>query len=125
MFIDKGKYTILLLNIFNTKTPEMKKYFLSLAILAIVTGLVSCGSKSSSASFESDVKKMASYRCDLQKLMGGDLNDESTKKKLEDLRSEMEKYRDEMEKKYGDKKNDKDMNDKADKIMKEAMEKCK
>jgi Skp family chaperone for outer membrane proteins len=100
----------------------MKKYFLSIAMLAVVAGISSCGSKSS---FESDVKKMGNYQCDMQKLMAKDPSDEKAKKDLEDLRKEIEDYRAKMEKKYADKKDDKDMNEKADKIMDEIREKCK
>ncbi|HEV7782724.1 MAG TPA: hypothetical protein VGO58_15725 [Chitinophagaceae bacterium] len=100
----------------------MKKYFLSMAILAVVAGVSSCGSKSS---FESDVKKMANYRCDMQKLMAKDPSDEKVKKDLEGLRKEMEDYGEKMSKKYESKKGDKEMDEKADKIMDEVMEKCK
>ena len=100
----------------------MKKYFLSVAVLAVVAGLTSCGSKSS---FESDVRKAATYQCDVQKLMAKDQSDEKVKKELEDLQKEMMKFGEEMAKKYEDKKDDKDMDEKADKIMDEVMEKCK
>lgn len=101
----------------------MKKNFLSIAVFAIVLSLSSC--KSSSSSFEGDVKKMGDFRCKMQKLMAKDPTDEKAKKELEDLQKEMETYGEEMRKKYEDKKGDKDMEAKADAIMKEAMEKCK
>lgn len=100
----------------------MKKYFLSLAVLALVAGVSSCGSKSS---FESDVKKAANYRCDMQKLMAKDQSDEKVKKELESLQTEMTEFMTKMEKKYADKKDDKEMDEKADKIMDEVMDKCK
>ncbi len=98
----------------------MKKYFLPIAVLAVV--ISSCGSKSS---FESDVKKMGNYRCQMQKLEAKDQSDEKVKKEIEDLKKEVEEYTEKMTKKYADKKNDKDMDEKADKIMDEIMEKCK
>jgi len=100
----------------------MKKYFLSIAILAVVAGVSSCGSKSS---FESDVKKMGNYRCSMQKLEAKDQSDEKVKKEMEDLRKEMDEYTDKMAKKYADKKEDKAMDEKADKILDDIMEKCK
>ncbi len=102
----------------------MKKNFLSIAALAIVLGLTSCTS-SSSSSFESDVKKLADYQCKEMQLMAKDPADEKAKKELEDLGEEMKEYRDKMQEKYKDKENDKEMNEKADKIMKEIMDKCK
>lgn len=100
----------------------MKKNFFSMAIFAIVILLSSCSSKSS---FESDVKKMANYRCDIEKLMAKDQNDEKVKKDLEKLSKEMQEFGEKMEKKYESKKNDKAMEEQADKIMDEIMAKCK
>lgn len=100
----------------------MRKNFFSLAVLAGIIVVSSCSSKSS---FEGDVKKMANYRCEKQKLEAKDQSDEKVKKELENLEKEMEAYREKMAKKYEDKKDDKDMNEKADKIMNEIMEKCK
>ena len=101
----------------------MKKNFLSIAVLAIVISLSSCGS--SSSSFESDVRKMAEYQCKAQKLAATAATDEKAKKELEDLGKEIEKYGAEMEKKYEAKKEDKEMEAKAITIMKEVMDKCK
>lgn len=100
----------------------MKKNFFSLAFLAFVILLASCSSKSS---FESDVRKMAKYQCDKEKLRAKDQTDEKVKKEMEDLEKEMDAYQDKMEKKYEDKKDDKAMNEQADKIMEEVMAKCK
>ncbi|MDZ4793399.1 MAG: hypothetical protein SGI83_03890 [Bacteroidota bacterium] len=101
----------------------MKKNFLSIAILAVVIMLSSCGG--SSSSFEGDVKKMADYRCKKQLLQAKDPGDEKAKKELEDLEKEMDAFGDKMRKKYEEKKDDKDMEAKAEKILKEVMEKCK
>ncbi len=102
----------------------MRKLFLSMAVLAIVLGTSSCNS-SSSSSFESDVRKMASYSCKMQKLMAKDPSDEKAKKELEELEKEMKDYGEKMEEKYKDKKDDKKMEEEANKIMKEEMAKCK
>ncbi|MEO5948102.1 MAG: hypothetical protein ABIP79_14890 [Chitinophagaceae bacterium] len=101
----------------------MKKNFLSLIVLAFLINFCSC--KSSSSSFESDVRKMADYRCQMQQLMAKDPSDEKAKKELEDLSVKMKAYADEMEKKYDKMKDDKDMEAKAEAIMKEEMDKCK
>ena len=100
----------------------MRKNFFSLVIFAASVVLSSCSSKSS---FESDVRKMANYRCEREKLRAKDQSDEKVKKDLEDLEKKMDAYGNEMEAKYKDKKDDKDMNAKADKIMEEVMSKCK
>ncbi len=100
----------------------MKKIFIAMAFIAMVLAGSSCSSKSS---FESDVRKMAKYRCEKQKLEAKDPTDEKVKKQLEDLEKEMDAYGEKMRKKYEDKKDDKAMNDKADKIMEEVMSKCK
>ena len=100
----------------------MKKYWISLAVLAITITSTSC---SSSSSFEKDVRKMADYQCQKQKLKAKDPADEKAKMDLEALDKEMDEYRVKMEAKYKDKKNDKEMDAKAEKIMKEEMEKCK
>ena len=102
----------------------MKKNFLPIVILTIVISLIACKS-SSSASFESDVRKMADYRCKMQTLMAKDPTDEKAKKELEDLKKETEAYREEMTKKYESTKGDTAMNNKANKIMDEVMSKCK
>ena len=95
-----------------------------LAVVALLLGMSSCSS-SSGGGFESDVRKMADYRCRLQKLMAKDPSDEKAKKETEDVRKEMDEFRDKMAKKYEGKENDKEMNEKADKIMDEEMAKCK
>ena len=100
----------------------MKKIFFSLAIVAMVIVLTSCSSKSS---FESDVKKMANYQCEREKLRAKDQTDEKVKKEMKDLEKEMEEYAEKMEKKYDDKKDDKAMGEQAKKIMDEVMAKCK
>ena len=100
----------------------MKKNFISLIVLAFVVSFFSC---ISSSSFDSDVKKMADYRCQMQQLMAKDPSDEKAKKELEDISVKMEAYADEMSKKYEKMKDDKEMEAKADAILKEVMDKCK
>lgn len=68
---------------------------------------------------------MADYRCKESKLEAKGPTDEKAKKELEDLKKEMDTYREKMAKKYEDKKGDKEMDAKADAIMKEVMDKCK
>jgi hypothetical protein len=101
----------------------MKKNFLSMTLLAIVISLASCGG--SSSGFEGDVKKFGNMRCKVQQLAAKDQTDEKVKKEVEELEKEMEDYGKTMTEKYKDKKDDKAMEEKADKIMKEIMEKCK
>ena len=98
----------------------MKKNFLSIAIIAIVVSLSSCGSKSS---FESDVRKKADYMCKIQKLSTA--TDEKSVKELADVKKEMDEFDGKMEAKYKGKKKDDAENTKAEKIMTEVMEKCK
>lgn len=93
-----------------------------MAILAVVVSMSSCGS---SSSFEGDVKKFANMRCKAQQLAAKDQTDEKVKKEMEDLQKEMSDYGDKMSKKYEKQKGDKAMDEKADKIMKEIMDKCK
>ena len=68
---------------------------------------------------------MADYRCKAQQLKAKDPADDKAKKELEDLTKEMDRYRDNMAKKYEAQKDDKSMNQKAEKIMDEEMAKCK
>ena len=100
----------------------MRKNFFSLAVLAVIIVLSSCSSKSS---FESDVTKMANYRCEKQKMEAKDPSDEKVKKEMEDLEKKMDAFGDEMKAKYKGKEDDKAMNEKADKIMEDVMAKCK
>lgn len=98
----------------------MKKNFLSIAILAVVVSMSSCGS---SSSFESDVRKKADFMCKVQKLSTA--TDEKAVKELADVKKEMDEFDAKMEKKYKDKKKDDASNATAQKIMTEVMEKCK
>jgi Skp family chaperone for outer membrane proteins len=100
----------------------MRKNYFSLVVLASIIVLSSCSSKSS---FDSDVRKMADYRCKVQQLEAKDPSDQKVQKELEDVKKEMSAYREKMSKKYEDKKDDKAMNEKANKIMDEVMSKCK
>ena len=100
----------------------MRKNMFKLFAIAVVISLASCGGKSG---FDGDVRKMAKYRCDMQKLMAKDQADPKVEKELADIQKEMSEFGDKMEKKYADKKGDKAMEEKADKIMKEEMDKCK
>lgn len=98
-----------------------KTIFSAIAIMAVVT-FSACGS---SNSFDSDVRKMADYECKMMKLKAKDPSDEKAQKELTDLQKEMEDYSTKMEAKYKDKKGDKEMETKAEAIMKEVMDKCK
>ena len=98
----------------------MKKNFLSIAVLAVVISMSSCGSKSS---FESDVRKKADYMCKVQKLSAS--TDEKSVKELTNVKKEMDEFDAKMEAKYKDKKKDDAENATAQKIMTEVMEKCK
>jgi predicted small secreted protein len=100
----------------------MKKNFLSIAILAIVISLSSCGS---SSGFEKDVRKKAEYMCSIQKLTANASTDEKVAKELEVIQKEMDEFDSKMEEKYKDKKNDEAMSATAQKIMMEVMAKCK
>lgn len=100
----------------------MKRTFLPAAVIALSLIMTSCGGGSS---FEGDVRKMADYRCKLQKLEAKDPSDEKAKKEVEELSKEMMEYAQKMEKKYEAKKDDKAMEEKANAIMKEVMDKCK
>ena len=93
-----------------------------MAIIALAVAISSCGS---SSSFDSDVRKMADYRCKMQQLRAKDPADEKAKKEMETLDKEMTAFGEKMEKKYESKKEDKEMEAKAEKIMTEVMEKCK
>ncbi len=99
----------------------MKKMILPAMALALAVSLTSCGG----GGFESDVRKMADYRCKAQQLAKKDQNDEKVKKEMEELSKEAEAFAEKMEKKYESKKDDKAMEEKAEKIMEEVMAKCK
>lgn len=100
----------------------MKKHSLSIAIIAIAVATASCGS---SSSFDSDVRKAANFRCKIQLLEAKDPTDEKAKKELEAVQQEMKDFGQKMEKKYESKKDDKELEAKAEAIMKEIMDKCK
>ena len=100
----------------------MKKNFLSLIFLVIIWSLLSC---KSSSSFENDVKKMADFNCRAQKLMAKDPADEKARKDLAALQKEMDAYGAIMLEKYKDKKDDKEMEAKAQSIMTEVIKNCK
>jgi len=101
----------------------MKKNFFSMAVLAIVISLASC--KSSSSSFEKDVRKKADYMCKVQQLTAKSGTDEAAAKDLEKVTKEMSDFDAEMEKKYKEKEPTAEQSATAEKIMKEVMEKCK
>lgn len=100
----------------------MKRTLLPAAAIAVLLAITSCGG---GGSLESDVRKMADYRCKIQKLMAKDPSDEKAKKEVEELSKEMEAFGEKMSKKYESKKDDKEMDAKAEAIMKEVMDKCK
>lgn len=93
-----------------------------IAAMTLFICISSCGSKSS---FESDVRKMADYRCKEQQLMAKDPSDEKAQKELADLKKELDAYREKMAEKYKGKEKDEEMNKKANQIMDEVMSKCK
>lgn len=68
---------------------------------------------------------MADFNCKAQKLMAKDPTDEKAKKDLADLRKEIDAYGEKMSEKYKDKKDDKEMEAKAQSIMMEVMKNCK
>lgn len=68
---------------------------------------------------------MADFNCKAQKLMAKDPTDEKAKKDLADLRKEIDAYGEKMSEKYKDKKDDKEMETKAQSIMMEVMKNCK
>jgi hypothetical protein len=100
----------------------MKKIIFSVIAIMTIATFSAC---KSSSSFDSDVRKMADYQCKRQQLRAKDPADEKAQKELADLEKEMEAYTTKMEAKYKDKKNDKEMDAKAEVIMKEVMDKCK
>ncbi|MDF2382779.1 hypothetical protein JMG10_14955 [Nostoc ellipsosporum NOK] len=100
----------------------MKKATFAFAAGLLLLSVTSC---SSSSSFESDVRKMAGLMCRAQKVAVKAATDESAKKELESIEKEAEEFGKKMEEKYKDKKEDKEMNAKAEKIISEEMAKCK
>lgn len=101
----------------------MKRTVLPVTIIALTLTIISCGKGGSS--FESDIRKVAEYRCKIEKLQSKAATDESAKKEMTQLMDEMRAFAEKVETKYADKKDDKEFNAKADKIMDEVMEKCK
>src|SRR5262245_18872345 len=99
----------------------MKKKFILPTLFSMFI-FFSCSSKTS---FEQDVRKMAGYRCEMQKLMAMDPDDKTAQEKAKELRKKMEDYSEKMAEKYKDKLDDKDMDKEADKIMEEVMKNCK
>lgn len=97
----------------------LRKMLVGPAVLVALL-VTSCGAKSG---FESDVRTMAKHRCELQKLMTKE--GEAAEAEIEKKQQEMEAFAEEMEKKYKDKEGDKEMEEQAEKIMKDEMMKCK
>lgn len=93
-------------------------YFLIICFVFIV----SC---SGYPTFEDEMKKIAYYRCELQHLRDIEDPDEELRAKIERLEAEMEEYAQKLEEKYHDDKNNKAIEEKAEKIIDEEMEKCK
>lgn len=102
----------------------MKKQLFKLTVVAIIVAFSSCSG--GSGGFESDVRKAAQMGCDMQqlqkKVMAGD---EKAKTEIEKLAKEAEAFAEKMKKKYEKMKDDKEMDEKADKIMDEVMANCK
>jgi len=96
----------------------MKKTLIMLAAAGFI--FTSCGS----STFESDVRKMARYQCELQKLQAKE-GDPKTDAEIEKLEKESKEYEDKMETKYKDMENDTKKQAEALKIMMDEMAKCK
>ena len=99
----------------------MKKYFLSMTILAIVVSMSSCGG--SSSSFDNDMTNYANVNCKFQLLSSKDQSDENVKKELGVLRQELFDLGNKMAEKYN--KGTIEWNAKGKKIMEDIMDKCK
>lgn len=99
----------------------MKKATFAFAAGLILLSFASC----SSSSFESDVKKMAGFMCRAQQLATKATTDEAAKKEMEALEKEAQAFSDKMKEKYKGMENDKEKNDKAEKIISEELAKCK
>jgi Skp family chaperone for outer membrane proteins len=97
----------------------MKKNIFYLLAFVAMLGISAC-----SSSYESDIRKMANYRCQVKKLMAKDPSDEKAKKELEKTQKDMDDFRDKITEKYKGKQDDKSMTEKADAIMDEVMSKC-
>jgi hypothetical protein len=99
---------------------QIMKKILSIIALAGVITLSSCGGGGESE-FEADVRKMAEMTCKKLRLA----TDTTKKDELMSLSKEYEDLQNKMDEKYKDKKDDKAMEAKAEKIMTEVMLKCK
>lgn len=98
----------------------MKKAFLSLTVVAALI-LASCGG----GGFEADAKKMANFRCEIEKLSTKAASgDEDAAKKMEKIQAEALEFAAKMQTKYKGKEKDKEMDEKYDKIEDEVMKKC-
>jgi len=102
------------------KTKSMKKKLLIPAVLMLFV-LGSCGG--SGGGLESDIRKSVKMDCEIDKLE--EMDDEASKKKLEQLEKEKEAFEEKMIKRYKDKLMDKDFQDKAEKLEEEAKKECK
>lgn len=98
----------------------MKKLMIPVVLSALI--FISC----SSSGFESDVRKMARYTCELQQLTAKAMTgDKDAEKELEEKSKEAEEFSKKMKDKYKGKESDQEMNDKAEKIFEEEMKNCK
>lgn len=99
----------------------MKKHLFSVALLATIMFVTSCGS----SSFESDVRKKAKYLCELKKLEEKAATDEKASKEMEKIKKEMDEFDEKMDKKYDKKEPTEAQKETAKKIFEEVMAKCK
>ncbi len=101
----------------------MKKFIPFFLVLIITMVFFSCKSTSS---YEKDVRKMAKLACERQRLNKLVMNGDSLAwNELVEIEKEGEAFVKEMEEKYKQFESDKSMDEKAEKIFKEEMAKCK
>jgi hypothetical protein len=95
----------------------MKNLFLPLIFLFLLTSCTSA--------FEKDVRRMAILTCEIQKLsIKAIRGDEGAEIELAKKEKEAEELEQEMIKKYSDKKDDKEMQQKSNEIFEEELKKC-
>ena len=100
----------------------MKKKMFSISALALLIAISSC----TNDSMESDVRKMAQMMCKSQRLQVKAMQgDEKAQEELKDLNKEANEFGEKMKKKYEKQENNAEFEEKAEKILREEMEKCK
>jgi hypothetical protein len=119
----------------------MKKIIVSFIMSVAILFLAACNSSKNSKpaavknetppptaeeSFEADVRQLAGYQCKFMKLAEKiKAGDTLAKKDEEALEKELIAFTSKMEEKYKDKKDDKTLDEKANKILTEVMANCK